>query len=154
MESLKKKHGSAIRGKIEETDYIFDDVPSSSYTYFFENEETRGYVFIVSPKDLREMSLSDGTPLVNNKIPFLTFDCQAKDLFLGFDKAITIEEFSKMYDVEIHTRSEDIGVADFLTVSYNYENSKYAIAVYIRLEKDKMIGSNSQIFLNNSSNGV
>jgi hypothetical protein len=113
LSELEERHGNAVRGEVDDSNSSADFRPTTSYTYFFEGT-SRGYTFWFDGEGVNEVSaqrsLPDGTSRVEeadrwgNRIENNWFDGQVKDLFLGMEKEMTIEEFEKAYGMEFHFR--------------------------------------------------
>jgi hypothetical protein len=106
---LEEKYGKAVSGKTEKTDFEGIGI---RYTYFFENGK-RGYTFISLPDDVTENTLPDGTPLVKEDNIYNFFSGQAKDLFLGLDEIMSMEEFEKIYGVYFPVQPADSDSPDW-----------------------------------------
>ena len=98
---LEKKYGEAVSAKPAGKDYEYVDANgnkqnfvNSQYTFFFE-KGGRGYTFSISDSN-ENRKLSDGTRVPKaNELYQETGDLQVKDLLLGMEKAMTIEDFMK-----------------------------------------------------------
>jgi hypothetical protein len=86
------------------------------------------------------LMMMTGTPIVNEKSKYIYFDGQAKDLFLGLEKALTIEELNEIYGVEFSLRPRDWELPEWGSGFIHH-------GVIIHVIHDDKIGPDSHLML-------
>jgi hypothetical protein len=113
LSELEEKYGSIVRGEANgvETDVETGNVvvvcEHATLTYFFEGV-SGGYIFFVEDENSLHGIISDGTARVTDtnrgmSVEFFRFEGKVKDLFLGMERPMTVDEFNRAYRVDFTT---------------------------------------------------
>jgi hypothetical protein len=173
LSEIEQRRGNIISG---ETGALENDGRVSSFTYFFERGEGRGYHFSLVNNDWEpnaQKTISDGTARLDDvdrqgeRIEFVAFNGRVDEVFLGMESTISPDDIEKILGIEISLNIDgsstfysgtslyycgvrDIEISTFRTTFVHTEYFSF----HIEHDKDGVIEPGSELNVTYWSKGV